>query len=73
MYLSIGTAAPGQYDGGRGRNANQEERKNGHRGRENSSDEISLTREKGKSQSLKAYTVPDCEFSSFPEIQQKSA
>ena len=40
----------------------------GNRGRNDSEDDASLTREKQNSQKLKAYTVKDGEFSSFKEI-----
>ena len=64
MFIGTATGATG-----RGR----EEHKGGNRGRDDSNDEISLTREKGRSQGLKAYTVPDNEFSSFPEIHASTA
>ena len=49
-----------------------EEHKGGH-GRSNSQEDASLTREKTNSKGMKAYTVPDGEFSSFPEIPQLTA
>ena len=58
----------------RGRTNEQEERKGGYnRGRDASNDDTSLTREKSRSQNMKKYSVSDGEFSSFPEIHQKSA
>ena len=36
-------------------------------------DDASLTREKQNSKGLKAYTVPDGEFTSYPEIHKTSA
>ena len=50
-----------------------EERKGpSNRGRD-SSEDASLTREKNRSQGLKAYSVSDGEFTSFPEIHVTSA
>ena len=53
--------------------APHEERKGGNNRGRDSSEDASLTREKNRSQALKAYTVTDGEFTSFPEIQVTSA
>ena len=64
----IGTAAAGNETRGRQLlNDPYEEHKGGY-SRSDSQEDTSLTREKTKSKGMKAYTVPDGEFSSFPEI-----
>ena len=68
-----GTAAPAFEPRGRTMNAPSEERKGGNNRGRDSSEDASLTREKNRSQALKAYTVVDGEFTSFPEIQVTSA
>jgi len=48
-----------------------EERKNDRRGE--SSEEVSLGREKSRASAMKNYTVSDGEFTSFPEVNATSA
>jgi len=47
---------------------NPPEENKGGRGKSASSEEVSLTRVAEKATGLKSYTVPDGEFTSYPEI-----
>ena len=71
FYFLSGTQAPAFEP--RGRTMNPPEENKSGRGRDGSSDEASLTREKNRSTGLKSYTVTDGEFTSFPEIQATTA